>query len=128
MLTETGALEGAIFKEETAMDEDSTVFVGLDLGDRYSEMYIVDGAGQMIETGRVPTTTRAIERRFRNSPTCRIGLEAGTHSSWVSRLLESLGHEVVVADARRLRLIYQNERMRSTWRGCSGWIRSCCLQ
>lgn len=92
------------------MDEDSTVFVGLDLGDRYSEMYIVDGTGQMIETGRFPTTTQAIERRFGHSPACRIALEAGTHSSWVSQLLKSLGHEVVVADARRLRLIYQNER------------------
>jgi len=92
------------------MREDSTVFVGLDLGDRYSEMYVVDGAGEMMETGRLATSAPAIERRFGNSPACRIGLEAGTHSSWVSQLLKSLGHEVVVADARRLRLIYQNER------------------
>lgn len=92
------------------MGEDSTVFVGLDLGDRYSEVYVVDGAGQMIEAGRLPTSSSALQKRFGHSPPCRIGLEAGTHSGWVSRLLQRLGHEVVVADARRLRLIYQNER------------------
>jgi hypothetical protein len=36
-------------------------------------------------------------------------LEAGTHSPWVSRLLADLGHEVLVANPRRLRLIYENE-------------------
>ena len=36
-------------------------------------------------------------------------LEAGTHSPWLSRLLEQLGHEVLVANPRKLRLIYQND-------------------
>jgi len=40
----------------------------------------------------------------------RIALETGTHSPWVSRLLEGLGHEVLVANARKLRLIYSNKR------------------
>jgi len=34
----------------------------------------------------------------------------GTHSSWVARLLRALGHEVLVADARRLRFIYMSDR------------------
>jgi transposase len=36
-------------------------------------------------------------------------LEAGTHSPWVSRLLTELGHDVIVANPRKLRLIYQND-------------------
>ena len=40
----------------------------------------------------------------------RIAIETGTHSPWVSRLLEELGHEVLVANARKLRLIYANKR------------------
>jgi transposase len=40
----------------------------------------------------------------------RIAIEAGTHSPWVSRLLEECGHEVLVANARKLRLIYANKR------------------
>jgi len=39
-----------------------------------------------------------------------IALEAGTHSPWVSRLLEDLGHQVWVANPRKLRLIYENRR------------------
>jgi transposase len=39
-----------------------------------------------------------------------VALEAGTHSPWVSRLLEDLGHRVWVANPRKLRLIYENRR------------------
>jgi transposase len=40
----------------------------------------------------------------------RVAIEAGTHSPWASRLLEGCGHEVLVANARKLRLIYSNKR------------------
>jgi transposase len=40
----------------------------------------------------------------------RIALEAGTQSMWISRLLTQLGHEVIVANPRKLRLIYENRR------------------
>jgi transposase len=39
-----------------------------------------------------------------------VAIEAGTHSPWVSRVLEECGHEVLVANARKLRLIYANKR------------------
>jgi transposase len=40
----------------------------------------------------------------------RIAMEAGTHSPWASRVLKECGHEVLVANARKLRLIYANKR------------------
>jgi len=40
----------------------------------------------------------------------RIALETGTHSPWVSRVLKDCGHEVIVANSRKLRLIYENRR------------------
>jgi transposase len=40
----------------------------------------------------------------------RIAVEAGTHSPWASRVLEECGHEVLVANARKLRLIYSNKQ------------------
>jgi transposase len=40
----------------------------------------------------------------------RIAIEAGTHSPWASRVLEECGHEVLVANAPKLRLIYSNKR------------------
>ena len=43
-----------------------------------------------------------------------IAIEAGTHSPWVSRLLEECGHKVLVANARKLRLIYARASKRPT--------------
>jgi transposase len=40
----------------------------------------------------------------------RIALEVGTHSPWVSRLLRDVGHEVIVANARRVRAITESSR------------------
>src|SRR5215217_6989509 len=85
---------------------------GLDIGDRYSYLCLIDTlSGEVIEEGRLRTTPEALGRRFASErPPMRIAIEAGTHSPWVSRLLEGLGHEVLVANARKLRLIYSNKR------------------
>ena len=64
----------------------------------------------MIEEGRLRTTPEALKRRFASEPSLRVAIEAGTHSPWVSRVLEECGHEVLVANARRIRLIYANKR------------------
>lgn len=79
--------------------------VGLDLSDRYTQVCVMDAAGRVVEEGRVRTGPDTIGERFEGRPRMRIALEAGAHSPWVSRLLESHGHEVYVADSRRLPLI-----------------------
>ena len=86
------------------------VTVGLDLGDRYSHTCSLDADGAVLDEGRVATTSAALRSRFGGVERARIVLEAGTHSAWVSRLLEELGHEVIVANPRRLRLIYETDR------------------
>jgi transposase len=85
---------------------------GLDLGDKYSYLCLIDTvSGEVIEEGRLRTTPEALRRRFASErPPMRIAIETGTHSPWVSRLLEELGHEVLVANARKTRLIYANKR------------------
>lgn len=83
--------------------------VGLDLGDRYCQIVALDfDTGQVLERSRVRTTPQALRCRFAGDTTLRIALEVGTHSPWISRLLAELGHEVIVANARKLRLIYEN--------------------
>ena len=87
------------------------VTAGLDLGDRYSYLCLIDTQnGEVVEEGRLRTTPEALRRRFVSEPSLRIAMETGTHSPWVSRLLEECGHEVLVANARKLRLIYANKR------------------
>ncbi len=84
---------------------------GLDLGDKHSHLCLIDtDSGQVIEEGRLRTTLEALGQRFEGCEPRRIAIEVGTHSPWVSRLLEERGHEVLVANARKLRLIHQNKR------------------
>jgi transposase len=84
---------------------------GLDLGDRYSYLCLIDTAsGEVMEEGRLRTTPETFKRRFASERPMRIAIEAGTHSPWVSRVLEECGHEVLVANARKLRLIYANKQ------------------
>jgi transposase len=89
--------------------EETKVTVGLDLGDRYCQICVLDESGEVTEEGRVMTKPEALRRRFSGTESGRIVLEAGTHSPWISRLLTELGHDVIVANPRKLRLIYQND-------------------
>jgi transposase len=91
--------------------EQPKMTAGLDLGDRYSYLCLIDTlSGEVVEEGRLRTNPEAIRRRFASEPSLRIAIETGTHSPWVSRLLEECGHEILVANARKLRLIYANKR------------------
>ena len=84
---------------------------GLDLGDKYYYLCLIDKhSGEVTEEGRLRTTPEAFRRRFCSERPMRIAIEAGTHSPWASRVLEECGHEVLVANARKLRLIYANNR------------------
>src|ERR671910_390568 len=84
---------------------------GLDLGDKYSYLCLIDQhSGEIMEEGRLRTSPEAFRRRFASEQPMRIAIEAGTHSPWASRVLEECGHEVLVANPRKLRLIYANKR------------------
>jgi transposase len=89
----------------------SPMTAGLDLGDKYSYLCLIDTrSGEMIEEGRLRTNPETLRRRFASEQHLLIAIETGTHSPWVSRLLEECGHEVLVANARKLRLIYANKQ------------------
>ena len=74
------------------------VTIGLDLGDRMSRTYEVDAGGACVREGTVPTTVAGMTHYFAARARCRVVVEVGTHSPWVSRLLTALGHEAIVAN------------------------------
>ena len=92
------------------MNKNSMFFVGLDLGDKFSYIIIVDQDGELIEESRLPSTKASFQRKFSSLQACRVAMEVGTHSRWASHLLQELGHDVLVANARKLRAIYHNPR------------------
>jgi len=83
----------------------SGLTVGIDVGDKYSQICVLDVAAEVIDEGRVRTTWSAMGGRLGAMARCRVVIEVGGHSPWLSRLLEELGHECIVANPRRVRLI-----------------------
>lgn len=74
------------------------VTIGLDLGDRTSRIYEVNADGEGEREATIATTVVGMTRYFEHRDRCRVVLEVGTHSPWVSRLLEQMGHEAIVAN------------------------------
>jgi transposase len=116
------ALEGAI-ERRPAMRKSITVkrlvsgkarreklTVGLDLGDRSSRYCLLDEQGEVILERSVATTRKGLDQVFGTMARGRLALEVGTHSPWVNRQLARLGYEVIVANARRVRLISESSR------------------
>ena len=119
---------------------DQKLTIGLDLGDRSSWYCGLDEAGEVVLEQRLGTTPKAMKEVFGKMPRSRIALETGMHSPWVSRVLSELGHEVIVAHARNVRLIGRvggkmiastpgpwpgwRESTRSCWRRCNIAARS----
>jgi transposase len=84
--------------------------IGLDLGDRSSCYCVLDEKGEVIGRGEVASEAEALEVLFGKLPAGVVALEVGTHSPWVSRCLKKVGQEVIVANARRVKLISESSR------------------
>lgn len=106
--------------------------IGLDVGDRISHYCMLDETGNVILEQSVPTTPKGIQQVFSRISRSRIALETGTHSPWLSRLLTQLGHDVIVAHARNVRLIAESSlvkpqqvcRLRYAFGLRAGWNRA----
>lgn len=83
-------------------------YCGIDLHQNETEICVVDDDGALIEQARIKTSRKALRRRFDGQPSMKVAMEAGGSSPWVSRLIESMGHDVVVCAPRRVRLIAES--------------------
>jgi transposase len=80
---------------------------GVDLGDRDSMVCVIDDvSGEVLERATIPTSDEAFREYFARCAPMLVALETGTHSPWASRAVADAGHEVIVANARQLPLIY----------------------
>jgi transposase len=84
--------------------------IGIDLGDQSSRYCVLNQSGEVVAEGSVATTRTAMGQLLCRLGRCRIAMEVGTHSPWVSRLMSGLGHEVIVANARQVQLISASSR------------------
>jgi transposase len=85
-------------------------WIGMDLGDRWSEVCVLDQRGAVRQRARVRTTPAALREHFKPLAGAAVAIETGTHSPWVSRLLTDCGLVVTVANAREVRKVHQSDR------------------
>ena len=93
-----------------ANDTSASLTAGIDVGDKYCAICVLDEDGEIVERTRVPTSKTALKRAFGKRDRMRVALEVGTHSAWMSDLLEVSGHEVIVANARELERLTKSDR------------------
>ena len=83
------------------------VIIGIDIGDRVSHSCALDEAGEVTERFKIATSRQTFNDCFEKMNPLTVVIEVGTHSPWISRLLKSLGHRVVVANANRIKAIHK---------------------
>jgi transposase len=96
--------------KRTAARQEGPITIGMDLGDKTSRYCVLGRYGELLSEGSVATTRKAMTQKFAGMRRCRVAMEVGTHSPWLSRWLTGLGFEVIVANARQVQLISANSR------------------
>ena len=86
------------------------ITIGLDLGDKKHALCVLNQDGEIVDERTITNHRESLRRLSLKYPKARIALEVGSHSPWTSRFLKELGHEVLVANPRKLRAIYTNNR------------------
>jgi hypothetical protein len=97
--------------------------IGLDLGDKVSRVCEVNAAGQVVKRASVGTTPTLIDAYFGERERSRVILEVGTHSPWISRRIEALGHEVVVSNPSAATGSGAGRSATTTWTRSSSHVR-----
>jgi transposase len=92
------------------MKKHITETIGCDIGDKYSHLCVLDAMGEVKQTASIKTSPAGFRKWFAGRAPSVTIIEVGTHSRWVEIQLKRLGHEVVVANARQVRLIYAGTR------------------
>ena len=94
-----------VLQGESAMQN---VTIGMDLGDKKNVICVLNSIGEKVETCSVVNTVKGLTKYFGKFTESTVVIEAGTHSPWISRLLKQLNLTVFVANARKLRFIWQS--------------------
>jgi transposase len=88
----------------------SAITIGIDLGDRKHAVCVLDANGEILKQETIANNRGSLTALSRRYPGSLIAMEVGMHSPWTSRFLKELGHRVLVANPRKVRAIYQNNR------------------
>ena len=89
--------------------EDFAFFIGIDLGDKDSDVCVLDQHGEVSREFRLRMKEKDFQTYFVSIPRSRVAVEAGGQSRWVAELIEQCGHQVYVANTRKVPYIFQSD-------------------
>jgi len=90
------------------------ITIGMDLGDKNHQICILDKTGKIIAEEGIDNNRKAVTKFFKRYHEAVVAMETGTHSRWVSQVAETEGLEVLVGNARKLRMIWQSRHKSDT--------------
>lgn len=97
-------------EQATQQASNGMLTIGIDLGDKRSTYCVLGKDGEVMEEGAITSTPLSFERHFLKYPRSLVALEVCFHSRWASQVLERCGHEVLVANVCKVKLITQANR------------------
>jgi transposase len=109
-IEQTGSTGVQRLERGKAKREPVSFYIGIDLGDKNSNYCIMDEDAEIRAEGVIAMTANEFKAFFTAIPKSRIAMEVGTHSPWINALLEDLGHEVYVANPRKMESIQKSKR------------------
>ncbi len=84
--------------------------IGMDMGDKNHKAVGLSEDGGVVCRDEVPCTPEDVRAYLKRHPGALLAIETGTHCRWVCRIGLELGHEVLVGNARKLRVIWDSSR------------------
>jgi transposase len=84
------------------------ITIGMDLGDKTHIAVVLDGDGNELDIATIVNTKAGIGKYFERYKGSTVVIEAGTHSPWISRLLEQMDCTVYVGNPRKLNFIWDS--------------------
>ncbi len=76
--------------------------IGFDLGAKASAYCVLGGAGTEIDSGSIRMSPKRVRQFFTEQPCSRVIIEASGSSRWTAKIGMELGHEVIIANPRKL--------------------------
>lgn len=90
------------------MNKNHDITIGIDLGDKFHIAVVFDIDGNELVSAKVINSKTGVSKFFKPYNHAKVAMEAGTHSPWISRLLNEMGLTVYVGNPRKLRLIWDS--------------------
>jgi len=89
--------------------ESFAFYIGIDLGDKNCEVCVLDQQGDLAKGFRLAMKGADLEKYFGSIGRSRVAIEAGGQSRWVAEVIEGCGHQVFVANTRKVAYIHDSD-------------------